>query len=38
MAGALVFSVLFTNHVLSHGPIWDFRAYKPGTDVLMAMK
>ena len=38
MAGTLLLCVLFSNHVLSHGPIWDFRAYKPGTDVLVAMK
>lgn len=38
MVGALLFSALFTTHVLSHGPVWDFRAYKPGTDVLVAMK
>jgi len=38
MAVTLLFCMLFTNHVLSHGPVWDFRAYKPGTDVLVAMK
>ncbi len=38
MAGSLFCSFLFVLHVLTHGPVWDFRAYKPGTNVLEAMK
>jgi len=33
---ALVFCVMFTYWVLNHGPLWDFRAYKPGTDLVLA--
>lgn len=33
---ALGFCVTFTFWVLNHGPIWDFRAFKPGTDILLA--
>ena len=33
---ALGFCVTFTYWVLNHGPIWDFRAFKPGTDILLA--
>lgn len=31
-------SVGFSYHVLEHLPVWDFRAYKPGTNVSDALK
>jgi hypothetical protein len=36
--GLAVFAMaFFTNWVYNHLPIWDFRAYKPGTDIAKAM-
>jgi uncharacterized membrane protein YphA (DoxX/SURF4 family) len=37
IASVMIFCLMFTQHVLRHGPVWDFRAYKPGTDVMRAM-
>ncbi len=34
---SIFLSVCFSYYVLNHLPIWDFRAYKPGTDVAQAM-
>ena len=34
---AIAISAIFTQHVLHHLPVWDFRAYKPGTDVIRGM-
>jgi hypothetical protein len=31
-------SAMFAEHVLNHLPVWDFRAYKPGTEVLESLK
>lgn len=30
-------SATFSSHVLHHLPVWDFRAYKPGTNVIEGM-
>jgi hypothetical protein len=36
--GLSVFAMaFFTNWVYNHLPVWDFRAYKPGTDIAKAM-
>ena len=37
IALGLIASVGFSYFVLNHLPVWDFRAYKPGTDVSEAM-
>jgi len=37
IALGLLASVSFSYFVLNHLPVWDFRAYKPGTDISEAM-
>ena len=38
IAVSLFASVSFSYYVLNHLPVWDFRAYKPGTDVSQSLK